>query len=251
MTKTKKGDFIEIEYIGYANREIFDTNIKSEAEKINLKIDVRPLVVCIGQEMVVKGFDRQLEDKELGRKYKIVIEPEEGFGKRNPSLIRTIPYSAFRQQNLNPAPGMMLNLDGMIAKILSVSGGRVITDFNNPLSGKDIEYEFTIKKIITDDKEKLNSLQDFFFKKRFKFITEEKRIIFESQAETFVKILGKKLGEILGKEIEFEKTKRTDKADSHQMTEGKKKEETKREEKKEEGKETKGKKEKENEEKKL
>jgi FKBP-type peptidyl-prolyl cis-trans isomerase 2 len=205
MAKTKKGDFIEIEYIGYANGEIFDTNIKEKAKEINLEIEVKPLVLCIGQEMVVKGFDKQLEDKETGKKYKIEISSEEGFGKRNPSLIKTIPMSAFRQQNMNPMPGMMLNLDGMIAKILSVSGGRVITDFNNPLSGKDIEYEFTIKKITTDDNEKINSLQDFFFKKRFKFKIQEKKILFESQAQPFVKIMGKKLGEMLDKEIDFEK----------------------------------------------
>jgi len=245
MEKTKKGDFIEIDYIGYANREIFDTNIKSEAEKINLGIEVKPLIVCIGQEMVVKGFDRQLEGKELGKKYKISINPEEGFGKRNPSLIKTIPLSAFKQQEMSPAPGMILNLDGMIAKILSVSGGRVITDFNNPLAGKDIEYEFTIKKIITDDKEKVDSLQDFFFKKRFKFKIEEKKIVFESEAEPFVKILGKRLKDIIGKEIEFESSletsetkvsdsaqksrisdktsEKTAKAKAHQMTEGKEK----------------------------
>lgn len=207
MTKTKKNDFVEIEYTGYANGDVFDTNIKEKAKEINLEIEIRPLIVCIGQGMVVEGFDKQLEDKEIGKKYKIEIEPEEGFGKRNPSLIKTIPLSAFREQNMNPVPGMMLNMDGMIAKILSVSGGRVITDFNNPLSGKDIEYEFTVKKIVEDDEEKVNSLQDFFFKKKFKFKVQDKKIIFESQAQPFVKIMGKKLGEILGKEIDFEKQK--------------------------------------------
>ncbi len=32
--KTKKNDFIEIEFTGRANGEIFDTTIKKEAEKI-------------------------------------------------------------------------------------------------------------------------------------------------------------------------------------------------------------------------
>ncbi len=205
VEKTKKGDFVELEYIGFANGEVFDTNVKERAKELG-NTDVRPLVVCIGQEMVVKGFDKQLEGKDVGKKYKIEVAPDEGFGKRNPSLIKTIPMSAFREQKMNPVPGMMFNMDGMIAKILSVSGGRVITDFNNPLSGKDIEYEFTIKKVITDDCEKVNSLQDFFFKKRFKFKVNGKKVVFESEAEPFVKIVGKKLGEILGKELDVEKT---------------------------------------------
>jgi FKBP-type peptidyl-prolyl cis-trans isomerase 2 len=208
MAKTRKGDFIEVEYTGYANGEIFDTNIREKARELG-DIEARPLILCIGQEMVVKGFDRQLADKEVGKEYKIEITPEEGFGKRNPSLIKTVPMSAFREQQMNPAPGMMLNMDGMIAKILSVSGGRVITDFNNPLSGKDIEYEFTVRKIITDDKEKIDSLQDFFFKKKFNFKIEGKKVVFEPDAQPFVKIVGKKLGEILGKEIEVEHSEKT------------------------------------------
>jgi len=205
VEKTKKGDFIEIEFIGYANGGIFDTNIKEKAKEINLGIEVTPLIVCIGRGMVVPGFDKQLEEKEISQKYRIKIEPEEGFGRRNPSLIKIIPASAFRKQEMNPVPGLMLNLDGMIAKVLSVSGGRVSVDFNNPLSGKDIEYEFTIKRKVESDEEKVNSLQDFFFKKRFKFKIEENKIVFEPEAEPFVKILGKKLSEILGKELEVEK----------------------------------------------
>jgi FKBP-type peptidyl-prolyl cis-trans isomerase 2 len=220
-TNTKKGDFVEIEFSGYANGAVFDTNIKEKAKEAGLEIEIKPLYVCIGKEMVVKGFDRQLENKEIGKQYRIQIASQEGFGKRNPSLIKIIPVSAFIKQNMNPVSGMVLNLDGMIAKVLSVNGGRVSVDFNNPLAGKEIEYEFTIKKIIADESEKVNSLQDFFFRKRFKFRTEEKKIIFEAQASPFVKILGKKLSEILGKGIEAEK-KEDKKAENLERIEEKK-----------------------------
>lgn len=203
--KTKKNDFVEIEFVGLANREIFDTNIKKEAEKMGLQIETKPLIVCIGQGMLVKGFDKALEGKEIGKKYKIEISPDEGFGTRNPSLIKTIPLSAFKQKDVQPAPGLMLDLDGMLTKVLTVSGGRVIVDFNTPLAGKDIEYEFTIKRKITDEKEKINSLQDFFFKKRFGFSVRDKKIIFNKEAEPLLKIFAEKFGEILGKEVEVEK----------------------------------------------
>jgi len=202
--KTKKSDFVEIEFVGLANGEVFDTNLKKEAEKIDLKIEEKPLIVCIGEAMVVKGFDKELEEKELGKKYKIKLSPENAFGKRNPSLIKIIPLSVFKQKNIQPASGLMLNLDGMITKVLSVSGGRVITDFNNPLAGKDIEYKFIIKRKVTEEKEKINALQDFFFKKRFEFKID-KKIIFKKEAEPFMKMFGEKFKEILGKEIELEK----------------------------------------------
>lgn len=152
--KTQKNDFVEIEFTGRIKdtSEIFDTNIKKEAEKINLKIPEKPLVVCIGKSMLVKGFDKALEGKEIDRKYKISLNPEEAFGTRKKELIKIIPMNIFREKNINPIPGAMLNFDGMIAKIITVSGGRVITDFNTPLAGKEIEYEFTIKRKIQEKK---------------------------------------------------------------------------------------------------
>jgi FKBP-type peptidyl-prolyl cis-trans isomerase 2 len=206
--KTKKGDFIEIEFIGYSNGEIFDTNIKEKAKEINDQAEVKPLIVVIGEGMVVKGFDKALEDKELGKNYKIKLSPQEGFGKRNPSLIKIVSMNSFRQQNVNPVPGMVFDLDGMMAKILSISGGRVSVDFNNPLSGKEIEYDFTIKRKVEDENDKVNALQDCFCKKQFKFKSEEKKIIFEPEAEMFVKVLGKKISEMLGKQVECEKVEK-------------------------------------------
>ena len=35
MTRTKKNDFIEIKFTGYANGKVFDSNIEEEAKKIN------------------------------------------------------------------------------------------------------------------------------------------------------------------------------------------------------------------------
>ena len=206
--KIKKNDFIEIEFVGRIKDtgEIFDTNIKEEAEKINLQIETKPLIVCVGGGMLVKGFDKVLEEKEIGKKYKITLVPEDSFGLRNPQLIKIIPMRAFKEKKMNPTAGMMLNFDGMIAKIITASGGRVITDFNNPMAGKDIEYEFTTKKKVEDEKDKINALQDFFFKQRFSFSIKEKKIIFEKKAEPFLKIFGEKFKEILEKNSDIEKS---------------------------------------------
>ena len=207
METLKKNDFTEIEFTGKIKDTgtIFDTNIKKEAEKINLKIEPKPLIVCISQGMLVKGFDKALEGKELNKKYLVELNPEESFGARNKELIKTVPLNIFREKNINPSAGMMLTLDNMLARIVTVSGGRVIVDFNNPLSGKDVIYEFTIKRKIENEDEKINSLQDFFFRKRFSFSLDGKKIIFEKEAEPFLKILGEKFSEILKKEIEIKK----------------------------------------------
>lgn len=230
--KTKKNDFIEIEFIGRANGEVFDTTIQKEAEKINLKIEEKPLIVCIGQEMLVKGFDNALEGKELEKEYKIKLSSEESFGVRNKALIKIIPLKVFKEKNIAPVAGLILNFDGLIAKILSVSGGRVITDFNNPLAGKEIEYTFKIKRKVTDEKEKINALQDFFFRKRFAFSInkKDKKIIFKEEAKPFINESKDKFKEITGFEFEIEKS--NSKEEKKINNEKKKEQEEKLEEKK-------------------
>ena len=56
----KKNDFIELLYTGYANGEIFDSNIESDLKLINPDSKAKKLIIAVGQDMVVKGFDRAL-----------------------------------------------------------------------------------------------------------------------------------------------------------------------------------------------
>ena len=217
--KTKKGDFVELEFIGRnltINREVFDTNILEEAKKSNPDIkEIKPLIVSIGQGMVVKGFDEALENKDVGNKYSIKINPEKAFGKRHSSLVRLIPMKIFAAQKIYPQPGMTLALDDALVKVISVSGGRVMVDFNNPLAGKEIEYEFTIKKIVADSREKVSALQIFLFNQEFDFDLDEKskKIIFKDlKLAPILKVFSPKFKEILGFDVEIlEKAKPQDK----------------------------------------
>ena len=210
MALIQKNDFIEIEFTGKANNEIFDTTDKEEAKKIGLEADVKPIIISIGNEMLLKGFDESLEGKEIGEEYSIALKPEKAFGKRNPSMIKTLPIRIFHEKQMNPYPGMTVQLDNYIAKILSVSGGRVSVDFNNPLAGKEITYDFKIKRKIEDEKEKINSLQDFFFRQRFEFEISEndRKVIFKkAEIKPFIDVFKDRFKEITGLDFEVEEAK--------------------------------------------
>jgi FKBP-type peptidyl-prolyl cis-trans isomerase SlyD len=209
--KAKKGDFVEIEFTGKnkATGEIFDTNDIDEAKKINPKVeDTKPLLTCIGQGFIVKGFDEALEGAEVGKKKKISLTPEKAFGPRNPSLVRMIPMKIFTAQKVYPQAGMTIALDNALVKVINVSGGRVLVDFNNPLAGKEIEYEFVVKKIIMDTKEKVNALQNMLFGQAFEFDLDEtgktKKIIFkDAKLVQLLDIFKDKFKELLGMDLEI------------------------------------------------
>ncbi|MBS3072945.1 FKBP-type peptidyl-prolyl cis-trans isomerase [Candidatus Pacearchaeota archaeon] len=149
LEKTKKNDFIELEFTGKVkDGEVFDTNVPEEAKKIGLEISNSPFVLCLGQEMVIKGLDKELENREIGKEYSVDLLPKDAFQERKSSLIKLIPLNVFTQQKISPRPGMTLALDNMLVKIISVSGGRVLADFNNPLSGKIVKNSFRTRKRI-------------------------------------------------------------------------------------------------------
>jgi FKBP-type peptidyl-prolyl cis-trans isomerase 2 len=204
-----KKDFIELEFIGknLNSNEIFDTNIFEEAKKLNPKVEsIKPLFICVGYGMVVKGLDDFLDGKEIGKKYTLKLTPEKAFGKRDSKLIRLIPLKMFLAQKVYPEPGMTLALDNNLVKIISVSGGRVMVDFNNPLAGKDIEYDFTIKKKVDEIKIKAAAVQSFLFGQIFEFEADEKskKLIFKDTKLTpILDVFKDKFKEILDYDLEI------------------------------------------------
>ena len=159
METVKKRDFIEIEYTGKIKEGniIFDTTDEKVAKENNLQgHDFSPAIICIGEEQVLKGIDKNLEGKDVGKEYEFDIDPEDAFGKKNAKLVQLIPTAKFRQQSIQPMPGMQLNIDGMVGTVKTVSGGRTLVDFNHPLAGKELSYKVRINKKITDNREKLS-----------------------------------------------------------------------------------------------
>lgn len=209
MTKTKKNDFIEIDYLGKIKdtNQIFDLTdeeIAKENKIHNPNAKYGPVIICIGQKDVIPGLDENLENQELNKKLTFNIEPEKGFGKKNPKLLKLMPAKIFKDKNIKPFPGLQVNFDGTIGTIRTISGGRIIVDFNHPLAGRNITYEITIKRIIKQAKEKLNSILQMFIKEP-KFEIKEGKATIHDIPQPIRKLLEKRIKETIPeiKHIDF------------------------------------------------
>ncbi len=164
--KVKKGDFIKIDYIGRIkdNNQIFDLTDEELAKKENIhqkNAKYKPIIICVGEGDVVRGLDNALDGKEVGESFSVDILPEDAFGKKDAKLIKLVNTNIFLKQNINPTPGLQVNIDNMIGTIRTVTGGRTLIDFNHPLAGKEVIYEIKILEKIEDDTEKLKGLLAF------------------------------------------------------------------------------------------
>jgi len=203
-----KGDFVEIEFTGrLKGGEVFDSNRKEDLEKLHHghdhKIEAKPFVFALGRDMFVQGIDEFLVGKGIGE-YEVNLTPEKAFGKRLPQLVQMIPSKVFRESKLSPAPGAVFNFDGRVGKILTVSGGRIMVDFNNPLAGKDLVYKVKVKRKVEEINEKIKSFVEFLFRKDFKFEVKDKNLTLhvDKGMGKFVELFKDKFKEVLDLELE-------------------------------------------------
>jgi FKBP-type peptidyl-prolyl cis-trans isomerase 2 len=163
----QQGDFVEIDYVGRVKltNEIFDLTSEELAKKekiYNPQAPYGPALVVIGSNMAIRGVMKELEKMEINEERSFEVLPSEAFGPRDPRLIKIIPFSKFIENKINPAPGVYFEIEGMQAKVQSVSGGRVRVDFNNPLAGKTLTYDVRILKKIEGGKEKIEALLKYY-----------------------------------------------------------------------------------------
>tara|TARA_Y100000310_G_scaffold335772_1_gene418642 strand:- start:5850 stop:6533 length:684 start_codon:yes stop_codon:yes gene_type:complete len=194
MTKIKKEDFVEIEYTGKLKDDdfIFDTTdekVAKDNEIYNQEHQYGPIKIMIGGNQVLPGLDRFMVGKEPGE-YKVNLSPEEGFGRKNAQLLKLMPKKIFTKQQINPMPGLPVNIDGMNGVIKTVSGGRCMVDFNHPLSGKELIYDIKINRIITEEKEKISAILELQTKKEdFDLNLEGEKVVITLKNKLFQKPL--------------------------------------------------------------
>jgi FKBP-type peptidyl-prolyl cis-trans isomerase 2 len=163
----KKGDFLRIEYVGRvaSTGEIFDLTDGELARKEGIHNPGHkygPVLVIVGSGMAVPGVEKQLLGMKPGEKREFDVSRDEGFGRREPRLIKVLSYQRFISQKINPVPGIFVNIDGRHARIQSVSGGRVRVDFNSPLAGKDLHYRVRLVRRLTAVRERAQALLEHY-----------------------------------------------------------------------------------------
>jgi len=174
--------FIKINYTGrIKDGQVFDSSVEETAKKEGVFDEKRtyaPMPVVVGEGQVIAGLDEALKNLKEGDKKKVEIPPEKGYGKREPSLVRLIPMKVFKQQKINPIPGMPVELDGRSARVQTVAGGRVRVDFNHDLAGKILIYDVEVVSEAKTESEKVNFLleRNFGTSENFNIQTAKKAL---------------------------------------------------------------------------
>ncbi len=163
----QNGDFVKVSYIGRIkeNNEIFDLTDEAVAKKENIhdaKANYGPVTLILGEKMILPAVEEEVKKMAPGETKTFELTPEKAFGPRDTRLIKVFSESEFRKNDMNPAPGLNVNVNGLRGKVLSLSGGRARVDFNHPLSGKTLVYEMTFVGTIDKTDDKIKSIMQYY-----------------------------------------------------------------------------------------
>ena len=171
----REGDFLLVDYSTYVKEtnELIETTSEKEAKERGVYREdeiYKPKLVIIGEGRYVKGFEEALKNSEPGVEKEIVLEPSKAYGDRDPNKIKIFGLRELVRNNIVPEVGKVVEIGGALGVVRSISGGRVVIDFNHPLAGKTLVFRFKIIKKIDDDVEKIK----YLILRRIKKLDEEK-----------------------------------------------------------------------------
>ena len=155
------GDFVRLSYTlrTVEDDTVVDTTdaeIAEDAEIDTDEYDFEPRVIVIGAGHVFESVDEALIGQSVGDTGTVEVSAEEAFGEYDDDEVRTI--SANKIDEENRYPGAQVQIDGEQGRIITVVSGRARVDFNHPLAGEDLEYEYEILDLVDDREEQAQSL---------------------------------------------------------------------------------------------
>ncbi|MFY0522576.1 FKBP-type peptidyl-prolyl cis-trans isomerase [Archangium gephyra] len=118
-----------------------------------------PLVYLHGYEEIVPGLEKALEGKKAGESLKVEVAPQDGYGEYDPDQVEEVPREDF-------PPDMELEAGGIVSAtdedgddveflVKEVRPKTVVIDFNDPMAGKTLHFEVTVREVRAATKEEL------------------------------------------------------------------------------------------------
>jgi len=160
----QRGDFVELDYTAWTveGEQLVDTTDPEVAEEEGVGEDQEfgPRTVVLGQGHIFQAVEDDIVGKDVGDSGTVVVSAEEAFGEYDEEEVRTV--SANKIPEDDRYPGAHVDVDGEHGHVETIIGGRARVDFNHPLAGEDIEYEYEILREIDDREEKASGLIEMF-----------------------------------------------------------------------------------------
>jgi len=136
----KKGSTVAVEY----------TLTLEDGTEIENNVGGEALSFEQGSGQIIPGLDKEVLGMKVGESKKVTVSPEEAYGPINPEAFQQVPVSDLPEDArvagtalvTQDAQGRMLPL-----RVDKIEGEVATLDFNHPLAGKTLVFDFKIVEI--------------------------------------------------------------------------------------------------------
>jgi FKBP-type peptidyl-prolyl cis-trans isomerase SlyD len=160
-TGIQDGDFVRLAYTVRTKEDdtVVDTTDQEVAEEAEIDTDeyeFEPRIVVVGAGHVFEAVDDALIGAEAGDTGTVEIPAAEAFGEFDDDQVRTV--SANKIDEDDRYPGAQVQVDGDQGRVETIIGGRARVNFNHPLAGEDLEYEYEVLELVEDREEQAEGM---------------------------------------------------------------------------------------------
>lgn len=158
-----KGDYILLDYTVVLKDEnkVVETTSETVAREAGIYRPEEvygPRLVVIGETPLWEPVEGALLSVEEGHDFEVEVPPEKAYGVRDPSKVKIVSIREFHRHGIVPSVGDVVDYEGQRARVVSISGGRVVLDFNHPLAGKAFVVRGRVVKRLSTLEEKATAL---------------------------------------------------------------------------------------------
>ncbi|OAQ53777.1 FKBP-type peptidyl-prolyl cis-trans isomerase [Natrinema mahii] len=159
------GDFVELEYTAYTveDDQLVDTTDPEVAEEEGVDEqgqEFKPRTIVVGEGHIFEAVEDDIVGAEPGDSGTVTVPAADAFGEYDPDDVQTV--SAEKIDEDDRYPGANVQIEGQQGYISTIIGGRARVDFNHPLAGEDVEYEYTIVEEVDDREQQAAGLFEMY-----------------------------------------------------------------------------------------
>jgi peptidylprolyl isomerase len=140
---------------------VFDTTMEAVAKESGIYKEgdrYEPMLVAIGWNWLLAALEEELIGLKVGDSKTVEIPPEKGAGEKDPRKIKMIAKTKLAKHKVRPVKGETITFGNERGMVTAVFGRQVRVDFNSPLAGRVLEFDVTIRDIISDPLDKLKAV---------------------------------------------------------------------------------------------
>ena len=121
-----------------------------------------PLEYLQGAGQIIPGLESELEGKKAGDEFSVTIEPDQGYGSRDESLVHEVPKTEFETPD-EIEVGMQFRVGaegGTLIMVVAGVGDDIVTlDGNHPLAGETLAFDVSVTGVRDATEEEIKASQ--------------------------------------------------------------------------------------------